>query len=344
MPNEKYNPTNDNTLTGIQQSNSGFQPSAFLSSKNFRFYSTATVWGYSTGYHEAAVTTDTFNFLRRATPNYDGTFTLPHVPDNSFFKKYIGRKVSGNVLEIILKQADGFRTDTAQTILSAPNGEAAGHSGSGLDTKGQAGAHDLLRDQIMKVVLLNPPPKELTEKSVACLFGSVMVTSMAPGEVVRASLDSRGLKAAHAKANWEAYRNQAKNRVNLMFTNLSKEEKKFVEEHSTGFMNSTNSQKSGSPRQIEPKRSVSPFRDAGQPVKEQVSGGGYRPHSATYNQPDYSPPTLESQIGIFISQPFRAARTLLNVSPPTNVSQPVMAAGYLNNKKRKAPPRSYIDD
>src|SRR5579859_5248468 len=122
----RYEVGDDPTLTEGQAKKGGFRPEALGTGGDFRHSSTPTLAGYSTGYHEASVTTDTFLFLRAATDNKDGTHTLPGtVSSASFFHDFAGKTVYSSTLHIILKYADEFRTDTAQTILAGPKATAA---------------------------------------------------------------------------------------------------------------------------------------------------------------------------------------------------------------------------
>lgn len=313
----RYNSAQDLTLTAAQAAAGGFRPMS-LNGGEFRVASNPTLANYSSGYHEASVTTDTFIFLRGATDNKNGTHTLPGtVPKGSFFTPYGGTVVHSDNLNYVLKYADGFRTDTAQTILSAPVGLAAGHSGSGTDTTGQSAAHDLLRKKIMDILVLPPTTtKGLTERSVATLLASITVTSMAPAEIARKITGGTAtLKAGDtARAQWEAKRNEAKRRVQEMFDTLTPDEKAFVHAHGDDFMDSTQSGLTPKPRRIPSLRATSPERDinGGDLTLGEVAGGGYLAGAAaaTPTLALKAPPELTAltDLGPSVTEPFRGLR------------------------------------
>jgi hypothetical protein len=302
----------DNTLTAAQRKWLGFRSFAHLDKKiSFRYPSNPTKHGYDTGYHESAVTTDTFNFLRNAKQHNNETHQLPSsAPVNSFFGQYVDKTVNSTALEWTLRNADGFRTDTAQTILSLGDGTAAAHSGSGLDLKGQAEAHNLLRAKIMELLFLNPKNVSgFTERALITIFASMTVTLMAPGEVARSiSGGTNSLKAGnHAKGNWEINRNEAKRRVEEMYEHLMSDEKKFVNLHANNFMHSIQGANVKQPRHVRPSRATSPERCTTQKVSGEVAGGSYISGATTEQAMTQMPTSLRAQ-ALWSTRPLRALR------------------------------------
>ncbi|KAF0810919.1 hypothetical protein A167_00406 [Alcanivorax sp. S71-1-4] len=318
----RYEPDFDPTLTAGQAKAGGFRPFAWQSGPHggngddFRFASNRTEGKYRTGYHESAVTTDTLGFLRAAHPIGPGVCQLPsQAPKGSFFEDYTGMVVSEQVLRWLLRNADGFRTDTAQTILSAPKGLAAAHSGSGpqgaeLDTTGQSAAHNLLRAEIMNVLSLNPnTTKGLTERALVVLMASMTVSSMAPGRIARKiSGGTKSLKAGKwARRRWEANRNQAKRRVNEMFSQLTADEQHFVAHHGRHFLDSTQAGVLVDRRTIPSLRATSEDREETEEVAGEVAGGGYvkTPNATLATK---ALPASLSDYGMMATEPFRAPR------------------------------------
>lgn len=313
----RYEAGNDPTLTKGQAKARGFRPLAWQSGPNggdgddFRYNSNSTKGNYSSGYHESAVMTDTFGFLRAAQPTGKGAYKLPgQAPQGSFFEDYTGMVVSGQVLEWVLKHADGFRTDTAQTILSAPKGLAAAHSGSELDTTGQSAAHDLLRAAIMQVLSLDPQKtKGLTERAVVVLMASMTVSSMAPSEIARKITGgTKSLKAGTpAKQGWEAYRNEAKRRVHEMLGQLTPDEQGFVEHHGRAFLDSTQAGVSTNRRIIQSLTATSPERDDEDEVPGEVAGGDYAKAPKLTLASKALPANL-GEYGVMATETFRGSR------------------------------------
>lgn len=304
-----YSTKTDRTLTKGQGEAGYFRN--ISKGGSFRTPSNKTLSGYSTGYHEAAVTTDTFKFLRDAKLNKDGTQTLPkNAPKNSFWKKFTKQKVNSKNTEFILNKADGFRTDTARTILSAPGGRAAGHSGSGLNTEGQAAAHDLLRKAVWELLKVPPKTKGFSERSVALILASITVTSIAPGEIARTVKGGTGsLKAGDiAKKNYEANRTETKRRVEYLYNALTPQEQQFVDMHVRLFMDRT---QEGVPvnkrRKIPPKRATSPERGRGIIVPGEVAGSGYLKPSPLL-KPLKLPPIVESSTAMYVTEHMRDVR------------------------------------
>ena len=300
--------TTDRTLTLSQRASGGFKPDAHTTSEDFRFRSNPTTVGVSSGYHEAAVTTDTFTFFRNADDQGDGTAELPSTANTAPLQALQGAIVDKSVLDFLLGAADGFRTDTALTILSAPDGEPAGHSGSGISQSGQSAAHDLVREACARI-LQDPETAKVTPQAVTVALGAYVVGSIAPGEVARlVSTDT--LKAGPtAIATWEQRRNEAKARVEGLFATLSDDEKTYVQRHSQAFLTSadpTGGRHLGQNATPARKRATSLPRLETNHGTE-VSGGKYdqtRAHEASTAPPLAS----ASDVGVYVTQPFRLDR------------------------------------
>ncbi|MDX2050100.1 MAG: hypothetical protein SFT93_02865 [Rickettsiaceae bacterium] len=290
-----YEIKNDLSLTNSQTKNQRFS-----TQNNYRTSSSGTLFGYSTGNHESAVTTDTYNYLRKARDNLDGTTTLANAKSPSYFAKFSGITVPTETLSMVLELADSFRTDTAQTLLSGKNGKAAGHSGSNVATHGQKDAHDFIRASTMRLVMTDPKEAGFSRKSFAAIFAANTVTQIAPGEVARRDLDTANLKAARIKPEYEKIRNSAKRRVGRLFGILSPDEQAFVNKHSSEYMNSI-----GDPnRRID--SATSPIRKVLN-VDNKVSGGGYdREYKNTLVTK--TPPSNVFLWGFYATEPFRAPR------------------------------------
>jgi hypothetical protein len=207
----------------------------------------------------------------------------------------------------MMNVADGFRTDTARTILSAPEGDVAGHSGSDLSTEGQAAAHNLLRATMMEILQLDPAKNEgITEKAIAVLFGSVTVTSMAPGEMARqVKGGADDLKSKRARDDWEPARNEAKARVDALFTGLSADEQAFVKKYADKFLESTQEGVTVGKRRL--LRANSPPRGEDK-KKGQPSGVEYKKGVTDYDDPMLDPPAKTTAFGPYITQRFRDKR------------------------------------
>jgi hypothetical protein len=313
---EPYTPSRDTTLTLTQSEAGGFRPQALYNPGiDFRADSTPTLSGFSTGYHEAAVTTDTFNILSSATDNRNGTHTLVVEKDNAFFKKYNGHEVNSTSRDIVMSLADVYRTFTSQTIMSAPRGKAAGHPGSNIKETGKNKAHDLIRKSTMDILRLDPKTTlGMTRKSVATLFAAITVTSMAPGEVARTVKGgTSGLKDFRAKPVWEENRNEGKKRTEALFQDLTPSEQHFVTYYSTAFMNSTQEGVTTFKRNIPSLRATSPEREVRiVSVTNEVQGGAYidgeRSVSPGRSRPSIAPPTTISEQGLYATQSFRTYR------------------------------------
>lgn len=309
-----YSAKNDPTLTARQAEIGGFRPDAYKTVLGeYRGKSNKTLGGYSSGYHELAVTTSSMKFLRNATTSGRGMSVLPSTSSHDFFRDYYGKKVNSEALGWVLRSGDGFRSDTAQTIMSGPNGKAAGHTGSGVDTTGQDAAHVLLRVKIMD--LLDPKLKNtpgFTERALTTILASISISSVAPGEVARTVSGGTGfLKAGEkAKRDWEVNRNEAKNRVQHLFDALDEDEQRFVRAHAGDFLFSTQGGAKNGPRKLGPGRSTSPPRVTTGPSDrgKDVQGGGYlRGQSATAAPRQMGDVALKGQ-SLWATQPFRNPR------------------------------------
>lgn len=276
-----YASADDLTLTKSQRLHGYFRD--VLKGGDFRYASNPTLGKYSSGYHEAFVTTDTFNFLRRAADNGDGTHSLPSSGGSGFWAAQRGKKVFSSTLLIVLKYSDGFRTDTAQTILSAPEGRAAGHSGSDVNTKGQKGGHDLLRQSVLDLLTLDSATTGMTEASIVAAMGGIVVTSIAPGELARTAIGgTASLKAGTpAKVNYEFNRTGAKRKVEARYNSLQPSEKIFTHGRVSRFLENTQAGLASRPRSIPTKRATSPERDPAASLTDEVAGGKYLPSIAS---------------------------------------------------------------
>jgi hypothetical protein len=300
MPLKRYRAEDDDSLTKHQAVNKGFRPEAGTLGGNFRFASNPTSLGHKSGYHESFVTTDTFNYLRDTKKN--GTYNLSNTTtQGSFFGQHKGAEVHGEIHDEILTLADGFRTDTARTVLSSTEGRIAGHSGSGIDTTGQSDAHNLLREVIIKLIKRTQKPAGLTRKSLATLAGSVTVTSMAPRQLIEKNNGHNGLsqlKSGSVAVNsWEENRNEAKRRVHKSFDKLNQAEKNFVVEHASSYLKAT--QKGVSEptiRRINTGRCNSPERTLKYVSTDKIK-------SPLKDLPDDS-----LQYGLYMTEPFRDSR------------------------------------
>jgi hypothetical protein len=277
-----------------------------------RHPSTETIHKYSTGYHESSLTTDTIEYLRQAKDNNNGSHTLANVPSGSY-KGYGGQKVYSSTLSTLLKYADGFRTDTAQTIMSGLEGKGAGHSGSEVNTKGQSAAHNLLRAKIVEILQLDPKKtKGLTERSLLVFQGAVTVASMAPGQIARTVKGgTASLKGGkRAQENWEPNRNEAKRRVDETFDALDSDEQGFVRSHAASFLDSTQLGVTAGQRVLSLKRPTSPIRGQAL-VSGEVSGGDYLTGAtAPTLRATKKPPVSAAEMGTYMTEPFRAQRRL----------------------------------
>ncbi len=282
-----------------------------------RVVSRRTLAGHSTGFHEAAVTTDSFDFLRKATDNGNGKHSLPMSSSGSYFRRYKGQEVYSASLEWVLEAAHPYRMDTAGAIITAPLGQAAGHSGSGVSTKGQAGAHNLLRESVMKVLQTDPATKPgITKASINAFFSALMVNSRAPGTLARPVMNSRSLKHRSAATTWEADREEAKLRVDAVSDMLpTNAERAFVVEAISHYL--TRAQEGATSRGQGDKRVLSILggrprarsreRDISQsPDGHPLTGREYVAFEQVGRRPTLAPPPKLEDWGHYISQTMKA--------------------------------------
>jgi hypothetical protein len=266
----------------------------FSTRRSYRGKSNPTLRGYSTGYHEAVLTTDVHAALSSG-----------KVPAGT----------SPEMLALVLKLAESFRTDTAQTPLSGPGGTGAGHSGSGLSQEGQDKAHDLVREALGHILATKVADPGVTPRSVALLMGAITVASMAPGEVARTITGgTKGLKAgATAKVEYEANRNEAKARLGAIYEASTEAERRFAVAGAQRFFDSVGSRS----RRLANGRAASPVRKTLQGDPDEVSGAGYESGlDSASAAPQRAPPTAFEDYGFYITQPFRAPRRkIVSLSP-----------------------------
>lgn|GEM_PF-423593 len=304
----------DRTLTAAQRSGGGFRPHAYQNrNQGFRSPSNPTTAGISSGYHEAALTTDTFDFLRNATPAGPGQSRLPSSAGSKPLKAVQNAVVDTRVRDVLLQAADGFRSDTAATILSAPGGQAAGHSGSGVAQSGQSAAHDLLRDACLRI-LQDPQSAQVSEQAITVALGAYVVGSIAPGEVARLVTTATLKAGADAIRTWEQRRNDAKERVESLFATLSDAEQDYVQRHSQAFLTAADGNGGRHLGQKVTKGGTRLKRATSMPRLvtnhgSEVSGGGYDEQAAW--QPAATGPrnfASSSDTGLYVTQPFRLER------------------------------------
>lgn len=305
-----YDPFQDKTLTQWQSANACFSNAVLSGIGDIRARSNPTLASHNSGYHESVIPTDGIKLLHDSTPSaVPGMETLA-VPNSagSAFAPHAGTNFYSQNKQTILEIADGFRTDTARTILSASNGRAAGHTGSGMSLTNQSDAHDLLRQSTIAVLFSNPSTtKGLTKQSIACVFGAITIASMAPGELARTV--SGTLKDGGAANNWEARRNEAKQRLDMSMAMLTPQEEGFVIHHAGHFMTSTLATGHLPVRYLAPGRARSEDRDDAAPTGMglgTITGGGYS--TTTAHTSTVTPPANVDHWGYYFTEPFRAQR------------------------------------
>jgi hypothetical protein len=321
-----YHASDDLTLTKTQAKSGGFRPDVVssvvkrktISEGSFRVASNPTKDGFSSGYHEAFVVTDMTPKLAQRTlvPPQPPTTTAPSGPpvpplptlskmpamSSGFWKQYSGKSFPEKNVEALVQLGDGARTDTARTILSAPKGGVAGHSGSGVYTGNQPQAHDLVRTQAMNV--LSDPL--MTPEAATVIASATMVYSIAPGELASKATGASKLKAKKAKDTWEDDRNQAKERVEAMRSSLSSSDQAVVEKHMDTFVSSLGD----SGRKREGSRATSPLRERSAPTSTRpIQGGGYEASLTITGNPSEAPPTGgPAERAQYATAPFRVPR------------------------------------
>ena len=232
-PATPYDPAHDLTLNSAQASTAQFKSAA-----DFRNPSNPTVHGYSSGYHEAALTTDMYNRVGAARKGKGDTFGFNYGRSDGPLAQT--HTLQTATVDQVLALGDGFRTDTAQTILSAPEGAGAGHSGSGMYTQGQAPAHDLLRAAMLDIMEDGLSDEAgINTKSISAAMGAINIASMAPAVLARTVQAKPGLKAAEAGPVWEQKRTLAKARLNNIMQTLGPKERDYVIGKAQKFLTST---------------------------------------------------------------------------------------------------------
>ncbi|MGV1951509.1 hypothetical protein ACQZ44_11825 [Agrobacterium vitis] len=318
MPaNETYEITRDNTLTPQQRSARSFLPVGHKKGELRGRSGNKTINGYNTGFHEGAVTTSLYRKLHE-------------LPDN--------RGINGNVRQWLLKHADGFRSDTAQTILSIPidkvvsdvDGKpilAAGHPGSNIKQSGKNFAHELLNEKVIELLKTRDKTPWLTEESVVTIMGAIMLASIAPGEVAR-TLNTSELTARHVKQTWEERRNEAKLGLNKQLEALNRAERAFVSLHAGSFLGRLG-------RTLATNRASSPLRNtkAPDPRENGVQGGGLDRNRNRFKDPKRALPGIE-QFPYYLTENFRTEKaTSSEEDGPLNSSS-------LGKRSRSPTPRS----
>ncbi len=308
-----YRVDQDITLTSGQRKRKGFADisSMLPASKKikkgaFRNASNRTQHGYSSGYHEAGITTDTVDHLQQRAVN--ATTGISSF-SSSAPKPLRSQTFLETNVEPVLYAGDGARTDTAQTILSVPTkdgGGAAGHSGSGVKTTKQAAAHDLLRETTVEM-LQNP---HLTDRAAAVTFGALSVASMAPGEVASTAQQAKQLKAKQVASEWEDRREEAKARVESLFQSLSPQEQQQVHQQMKNVFGKLPQQ-----RQLTQQRCTSPARFTGKQGGNALSGGGYSSKAHVSRSPStvFQPQSTDTnqqarEATLYMTQLFRGRR------------------------------------
>jgi hypothetical protein len=302
-----YAMANDRSLTSAQ-AKGGFRPEVVtrviarqsLHKGGFRFASNLTTRGIKSGYHEAAVVTDMTDILSRRIAASAMVSNMPTEPDG-YWKTHSGVTIHEPNVASLMAAGDGARTDTARTILSGPNGVVTGHSGSGVDTTGQSGAHDLLRDQMMRVV----KDSTLSSDAIAVVSAATAVYSMAPGVLASTAGNAAMLKDQAARTTWERDRNEAKRRVAAAFAPLPQQQKKYVINHMQKF-----SAVIGGGRHLEVERPSSPFREEDGLAGAAIKGGGYVTQTNTSTVPTLElPPSPDPRtVTLYATEPFRIPR------------------------------------
>jgi hypothetical protein len=279
-----YAPQTDLTLTKSQAKVGGFRPdvvstvvkSGAIRKGAFRVASNPTQDGFSSGYHESFVVTDMTDKLARRVKSSKTHSALPK-EKSGYWKKQSGNTFPEANLDSLLQIGDGMRTDTARTILSGPNSTFAGHTGSGAKTTNQSQAHDILRDQSVRV--LSDPL--MTPDAMAVIGGATTVFSMAPGEKASRVKDVGKLKSKKALKTWEKDRNEAKRRVQQLHDLLPPSEQALVEKHMDTFVKDLGDKSRNRPKG----RATSPIREISQQKSNFVFGGGYDPSITTFGAP-----------------------------------------------------------
>ncbi|THF63697.1 hypothetical protein E6C76_14000 [Pseudothauera nasutitermitis] len=303
----KYKLLEDLSLT-VMQTKGGFRPDivdrivkrAKIGKGAFRFPSNPTMHGFSSGYHEAFVVTDMTDVISRRSQVSSGRSAMPQI-SSGYWQKHSGTAFPEANVSALLHAGDGARTDTARTILSGPGGKVAGHSGSGIDTTGQAAAHDVLRDQAMRA--LGDP--HMTPRAFGVLAAATTLFSMAPGELASKAGNAARLKDQRARFSWEDDRNEAKERLAVAHASLPPAEQARVMHHMGRF-----AAEIGGGRKLEVSRPSSPRRQRQGTVGAPIQGGGYDPFSSTSGAPSIglAPHADPQTTSLYVTEPFRVQR------------------------------------
>ncbi|WP_335965393.1 hypothetical protein [Galbibacter sp. PAP.153] len=306
---KSYNAEEDETLTNTQGKNEQFKSAKILDIRLIKPFQ---------GIPADITKLQLLPTLNQAKDNKDRTRTL-NLPagKNSYFNRYGSTIVVSDTLRIIRDNlADGYRTDTAMTVLSREKGLAAGHSGSNVSTKGQSEAHNLLRSMVMDVLTdddINRLGLKEREDVVSAIFSSVVVTSIAPAETVRYTFSNGAtLKDKKGGEDYERNRNRLKERVDLQMDEIRSKNNKLIRKHVNKYLMSTQKDSMSSPlRSLDTERPHSPMRDEGENSGYFIQGGKYltkkRKKTETLN-----PPKDRNLMGMYITGPFRAKRRRLN--------------------------------
>ena len=320
VPPKKYDFKNDFTLTK-QQAKTG----QFKGPSNFRSPSNATTLNYNSGYHESALVTDQHDKVQKELNKNNNNTTFKFKYDKKGWKGNKNFVLNTNTTKTVLNLGDGFRTDTAQTVLSAQNNKGAGHTGSNMKTTGQDGAHDLLRKPMFNIMQQQMDDQQgITKNSIATLMSAITVNSMAPAKIantVAFGSNKKSLKAKHVQKEYEKRRNLSKVRLDKMFEKLDDKEKDYVLKNTEQFLNSTKDSKNPNKRKLAPTRPRSPFRNPVSNSNDTFQGGDYidlnnntqnltLDNISSINQYDTNldPPDDSDFWGHFLTQPFRTER------------------------------------
>lgn len=282
-----YAMEDDSTLTTSQANNGRFGTPA-----DFRSRSNETLSGHSSGYHEAFVPTDYYKALAAAKANKNGTFTYVALGQTI--------DISAERRSVLMSVADTFRTDTARTVLSAPNGAVAGHSGSGVRQTNQAAAHDILREMINDLAIMSHPG--ITPESLAVAGGIVMCYSIAPAVLAATAENIDQMKDQAFLASYETARDQMKVRVTVANQLLTPAERAF-----TAYVTQSMCMKVGGGRLadgcVSPRRFTSSSSSSSS-SSTMPQGGGYIAQSGTFanSSPSMLPPAETNQLGAYASE------------------------------------------
>ena len=308
-----YSPTRDKTLTKSQAKFGAFRDDVVdkaakrkpVAKGSFRVASNPTTGGFSTGYHEAFVVTDAVDKIGARTPGKSGMSKMPKA-SSGIWSELSGKPVAEKNLRAVLEAGDGARTDTARTILTAPKGKVAGHTGSGVRTTNQSDAHDLLRKQNVRVM----GDVSLTPRSIGVIAAATTVFSMAPGKFASTAENASKLKSQTSRKTWEEDRNTSKRHLSEAFGQLNAKEKKGVRKHMDALVADAGDKR----RRRVPKEPSSPLREPHGAKGASISGGDYfstsKAKAASKVKPSMTlaPKAGPREVTMYVSQPFRLQR------------------------------------